>query len=154
VRTLIAFLAQAGYPHSVSPRTLQAPSAKDFQTIFRFLYLQLDPNYVYAKKFEEEVPAILKGLRYPFADQINRSHLQSVGSLHSWPSLLATLTWMVELILCCDQLSQGGEDEYDGVDGHAQKIFYNYLIKTYQVFLAGEDNFDALDEELSASFGM
>lgn len=152
IRTLIAFLAQAGYPHSVSPRTLATPAAKDFQNIFRFLYLQLDPNYLYQKKFEEEVPLILKGLRYPFADQILRSHLQSVGTMHSWPTLLAVLTWMVELILCCDQLNQN--DEFEDESTHSHKIFYNYLIKTYQVFLAGQDNFDQMDQELFASFGL
>jgi kinetochore protein NDC80 len=63
IRSLINFLVQAGYNQPVSQKTLQAPSAKDFQSIFKFLYSQLDPNYVFQKKFEEEVPVILRGLR-------------------------------------------------------------------------------------------
>jgi kinetochore protein NDC80 len=64
IRSLINFLVQAGYNQPVSPKTLQAPSAKDFTSIFKFLYAQLDPKYIFQKKFEEEVPAILRGLRY------------------------------------------------------------------------------------------
>lgn len=63
IRTLINFLLGAGYPHPISAKTLQAPSQKDFQSIFKFLYAQLDPKYEYQKKFEEEVPVIMKGLR-------------------------------------------------------------------------------------------
>lgn len=37
--------------------------------------------------------------RYPFADQISKSQLYAVGSMHSWPSLLAMLTWMVEQLM-------------------------------------------------------
>lgn len=35
--------------------------------------------------------------RYPF--EINKSHLASVGAPHSWPSYLAVLIWMMELIM-------------------------------------------------------
>ncbi|KAJ3078995.1 kinetochore-associated Ndc80 complex subunit ndc80, partial [Quaeritorhiza haematococci] len=163
IRTLINFLVQAGYNQPVSAKTLQPPSGKDFQTIFKFLYAQLDPCYVYQKKFEEEVPVILKGLRYPFADQIGKSHLYSVGSMHAWPTLLAMLTWMVELILCCDQLdNQGDFDDGVGPDGmaaggastHPEKIFFEYLTKAYAVFLAGGDDYDAMDAELMANFGI
>ena len=63
IRSLINFLVQAGYNQPVSAKTLQAPSAKDFTSIFKFLYAQLDPRFVFQKKFEEEVPVILRGLR-------------------------------------------------------------------------------------------
>ena len=63
VKQLIAFLLQLGYSQPISPKHLQAPSAKDFQSIFKFLLTQLDPNYVFQKKFEDEVPGILKALR-------------------------------------------------------------------------------------------
>ena len=77
----------------------------------------LDPYYEFTKKFEEEVPVLIKSLRYcprapnfsssdsplpsryPFADQINKSNLFTVGSLHAWPTLLAMLLWIVDLIL-------------------------------------------------------
>ena len=100
IKSLIGFLVNAGYNQSaVSPKSLQAPSSKDIQMIFKFLYAQLDPKFEYSKKIEEDVQYVLKSLRYPFADQITKSVLYSAGSLHAWPTLLAMLTWMVELIL-------------------------------------------------------
>ena len=39
-------------------------------------------------------------LKYPSA--INKSYLKSVGSLHCWPSLLAALKWLVELLMVCN----------------------------------------------------
>ncbi|KAJ3392143.1 kinetochore-associated Ndc80 complex subunit ndc80 [Lobulomyces angularis] len=152
IKTLINFLVGAGYTNPVSQKTLQAPSAKDFQSIFKFLYAQLDPYFEYDKdkKFEEEVPMILKALRYPFAEQISKSHLYSVGSMHAWPSLLAVLTWMVELILCCENLDQ--VDSYEE-DAQAEKIFYDYLTKTYTMFLINENNdYHEMVEELKGNF--
>ena len=48
------------------------------------------------KKVEEEVPKILKLLSYPFT--ISKSAMFAIGSLHSWPTLLGALHWMVDLI--------------------------------------------------------
>ena len=48
------------------------------------------------KKPEEEVPKILRVLGYPFA--ISKSSMFAIGSPHTWPHLLAALTWLVELI--------------------------------------------------------
>lgn len=155
IRSLIQFLTQVNYPHPISQKMLLAPSSKDFQTIFRFLYAILDPNYKYEKKFEDEVPIILKGLRYPF--EINKSHLASVGAPHSWPSYLAVLIWMMELIMCCDRLDRP-EDYEDAVSAtdskHLEKLFLEYLTKAYSVFLDGEDNFEAMDQELLDKFDM
>ncbi|TPX70338.1 hypothetical protein SpCBS45565_g01736 [Spizellomyces sp. 'palustris'] len=155
IRSLINFLVQSGYNQAVSVKTLQAPSAKDFQNIFKFLYAQLDPDYVFQKKFEEEVPPILKGLRYPFADQISKSHLYSVGSMHAWPTLLAMLTWIVELICCCDAMDNENDiDDGTGIqdDVQPEKMFFNYVTQAYGVFLQGDDNYEYMDKELIDSF--
>ena len=63
IRTLIEFLSENGYDRPISPKILTAPSGKDFQYIFQFLYSQLDPHYQFTGKFEEEVPIIIKGIR-------------------------------------------------------------------------------------------
>ena len=84
IKNLIGFLAKSGYPHPISQKILTAPSAKDFQNIFKFLYAQLDPGYDWGKKFEEEVPVVMKGLRYPFAGDISKrvtNHCYDVGLL-------------------------------------------------------------------------
>lgn len=99
IKNLINFLTKTGYDKPISQKILTAPSTKDFQNIFKFLYSQLDPSFDFGKKFEDEVPALLKGIRYPYAGDISKSSLLAVGSIHAWPSLLAMLNWMVELIM-------------------------------------------------------
>ncbi|KAI9143730.1 HEC/Ndc80p family-domain-containing protein [Paraphysoderma sedebokerense] len=149
IRNIINFLTHQGYPQPLSLKTLQTPTKKDFETIFRFLYAKLDPHYMFQKKFEEEVPAILKGLRYPFSDQISKSQLYAVGSMHSWPAILAMLTWLMELVLMCEQMEPGtGFDE--GMDN--DMLFFDYLTKAYQGFLAGDDDFGIMEAELATNF--
>src|SRR5690349_12521651 len=67
IRFIIDYLAHAGYSQPISTKNLQAPTSKDFQSIFKFLYNVLDPGYSFQKKFEEEVPILLKGLRLVLA---------------------------------------------------------------------------------------
>ncbi|RKO85028.1 HEC/Ndc80p family-domain-containing protein [Blyttiomyces helicus] len=164
--SLISFLVQTGYNQVISMASLSPPSSKDFQSIFRFLYARIDPTYVFVKKFEDEVQSILKEIKYPLADQITKSNLMSVGSMHAWPSILAMLTWMVELILfptteshlllqCLDQLdNQGDFDDGTGINDPTdpEKIFFNYLIKAYANFLEGDDDFELMDAELVHTF--
>ncbi len=59
---------------------------------------QVDPNLAAKSmgKIEDDVPALFKRLRYPFG--ISKSALFAVGSPHTWPGLLAALTWLVELL--------------------------------------------------------
>jgi kinetochore protein NDC80 len=64
IRNLVKFLAEAGYDRNISPKIFVSPSAKDFQNIFKYLYAKLDPSFDWKnKKFEEEVPVLLKGLK-------------------------------------------------------------------------------------------
>jgi len=63
---------------------------------FKHLYCQFDPNHKISQKIAEEIPKILKSLKYPFT--ISKSAMFSIGSLHSWPPLLGALHWMVDLI--------------------------------------------------------
>lgn len=104
IKTLVDFLAKAGYDRPISAKILTAPSSKDFQQIFKFLYLMIDPTYDFGKKFEEEVPSLIKAIRYPYASDISKSQLFAVGSMHAWPSLLAMLVWTVELISAVTRL--------------------------------------------------
>lgn len=63
-----------------------------------FSELQVDPNCnpKLFGKIEDDVPTFYKRLRYPF--QISKSSLFAVGSPHTWPSLLASLVWITELL--------------------------------------------------------
>ena len=59
---------------------------------------QVDPNLNPKSfgKIEDDVPTFFKRLRYPY--QISKSSLFAVGSPHTWPSLLASLVWITELL--------------------------------------------------------
>ena len=55
------------------------------------------PNYkIGDKKLDEEVPKVLKLIGYPFT--IQKSYLSTVGAQHTWPTILAALTWLKNLI--------------------------------------------------------
>ncbi len=53
--------------------------------------------FVVDKKVEDEVPAVLKKLRYPF--NIPKQYMFSIGASHAWPAMLGALDWMRELIV-------------------------------------------------------
>ena len=64
--------------------------------LFQFLYGFIDSSEKIGKKIEEEFPRLMRQLRYPFP--IAKSAMFTIGSLHTWPSLLAALHWLVKLI--------------------------------------------------------
>jgi kinetochore protein NDC80 len=100
IRKLIGFLTMNGFQNAVSPKTLSAPSIKDFTCIFAFIYKKMDINYKQGTaKPEDEIPAILKSLGYPYP--IKKSAIFACGSSHNWPKLLGALTWMVEVVEVC-----------------------------------------------------
>eukprot|EP00656_Telonema_subtile_P040417 TRINITY_DN4548_c0_g1_i1.p1 TRINITY_DN4548_c0_g1~~TRINITY_DN4548_c0_g1_i1.p1 ORF type:complete len:622 (+),score=196.36 TRINITY_DN4548_c0_g1_i1:132-1997(+) len=142
---LIEFLIATNYNHHISPKILMAPTRKDFECIFQFLYKLIDPHMEFTTKFEDDVILIFKRLRYPF--EVKKSALHAVGSPQYWPSLLAALSWLLEVI----QYSMAAEQEADGVDFTAaedpanddgEKLTYQYLQESYRSFLAGEDEME------------
>lgn len=63
IKLIVEYLSEAGYGQ-INTKTLMILPSKDFQSIFKFLHSRLDPSYQYdKKKFEEEVPSILKMLK-------------------------------------------------------------------------------------------
>lgn len=97
VRQLIGFLSSRGFEAAISPKTLAAPTAKEFAALSLFLFRQADENFKFGSKTEDDVPTVFKQLRYPF--QISKSALYAVGSPHTWPSLLTALTWLVQIFV-------------------------------------------------------
>ena len=41
----------------------------------------------------------------------------------------------------------------NSADSSPEKIFFDYLCKTYKLFLAGSDDFDGILQEMNANFG-
>mmetsp|Transcript_76 Transcript_76/g.130 ORF Transcript_76/g.130 Transcript_76/m.130 type:complete len:634 (-) Transcript_76:159-2060(-) len=157
IRNLICFLTEHGFDQAISPKLLSTPTSKDFQHILTFLVRQIDPAFAFEKRFEDEVPLLLKTLRYPFT--ISKSALHAVGSPHTWPTLLAVLSWILELLQYDDvaqntKLLSGAEDEEDEQTGgqFGKDLFFGYVSRTYDAFLGGDDEFTELEDELSAVF--
>ena len=96
IKKLIEYLVEHGYERTLSPQILTAPSTKDFVFIVSFLVRAAIPNFKFDAKFEDELPQVLKALGYPY--NISKSALQSVGAPHAWPTLLAALAWLVDLL--------------------------------------------------------
>uniref|UniRef100_K3WJZ8 Kinetochore protein NDC80 n=1 Tax=Globisporangium ultimum (strain ATCC 200006 / CBS 805.95 / DAOM BR144) TaxID=431595 RepID=K3WJZ8_GLOUD len=137
IHALIEFLSDRQYDHVLSPKILKGPSKKDFYNIILFLFRQVDPTFEFGVKFEEDVATQLKTLRYPFA--ISKTALVAVGSPHTWPALLGSIAWVIEL-LSYDEIVQRDTnvEEFDGENG--DKAFFEYLGTAYRVFLAGDDD--------------
>lgn len=155
VRILLDYLTEHNYPQSISPKILTRPSAKDFNNIILFLFLQIDPNFKLSGKFEDEVITMFKQLRYPY--QISKTSLVAVGTPHSWPALLATVMWLIELLGYDEAVAAANaqsQDDPDPEDPNAsEKAFYSYLGSAYQLFLSGDDEtYERLEQEFLNTF--
>ena len=152
IRILIDYLTHHEFDHAISPKILTRPAVKDFYNIVMFLFRQIDPNYTSTGKFEDEVVTIFKYLGYPY--QISKANIAAVGSPHAWPSLLASIMWLIEL-LSYDENVVAGEFAQEEADQDlnecdnvlSEKAFQSYLGTAYGLFMTGEDDRFAECEE-------
>ncbi|KAJ1956626.1 kinetochore-associated Ndc80 complex subunit ndc80 [Linderina pennispora] len=155
-QTIMLYLSTHAYPGLLTPKTLVTPTVKDFQTIFKFLYMKLDPKYKYGKKFEDDALQILRGVKYPYVGNISKSQLFSAGSMSAWPILLAMLLWLVELIECVDMMEQREESMVDDrakeSNQFIDRVFFDYLAQAYPVWLDSGDEPAELEQSLAAQF--
>jgi kinetochore protein NDC80 len=110
-RTIISFLTSANCPIQLSPKMSSSPpTSQQYWAVVDWLIHQLDPIYPEGKGGAPAVGptdyiAVLKWLRYPYADAIDKKSLTTVGGLHTWPHLLAALHYLVCLCqVCCISL--------------------------------------------------
>jgi len=174
IRTIHQYLVSSGYSHAISPKILSRPSGKDFHQIVTFLLRRVDPTFTNdnsSMKFEEEVAIAFKGLGYPFP--ISKTALVAAGSIHTWPALLAALTWLIELLSCKeaipgedsddedvtnDEKNEDKENNYpigtlDTIHIKTEKRFFRYLAKSYEAFLSSnDDQYDVLEEQFLDDF--
>jgi kinetochore protein NDC80 len=152
IKKLLNFLLQNGYEYPVSQKSLARPSGKDFTNIVTFMLRQIDPEFQehgakdsIVMKLEDEVAMDFKALGYPFP--ISKTALVAAGSPHTWPTLLAALTWLMELL---EILQQDNDEEiniqdakpFESLDELAvttDKVFFAYLSKAYLAFLSGDE---------------
>lgn len=131
---------------------LVCPSGRDFFYILEFLFRQIDPLFSFkdAKKPEEETPALFKFFRYPFA--MSSRSLYSVGTRHSWPTFLAAVHWIIELLT----YDESAELEYsriasdDFLSPEALRFsFFEFISQAYHAFMSANDD---LENELESQF--
>ena len=153
IRLLIEYLTEHNFEHPISPKILTRPAVKDFTNIVMFLFKQIDSNMNCMGRFEDEVVSIFKYLGYP--TQISKSNLAAVGSPHAWPSLLASIMWLVELLAYDEASARGAADqlEVDVEDATSDKAFTSYISTSYGLFLSGEDyKYEQMEREFKGSF--
>jgi len=150
-RTVVDFLAMRGFGRTISfEKFLREPMTKDFYEIFKFLIAQLDPQLEVDGKIEDEVPQIMRRLRYPV--EVNRSKLQSICGPNTWPQLLAVLDWLISLIQINDGLIEPVADCKLGIAGaDAECESDHHMLRTlhenYLQFLSGKDD-NSVEERL------
>lgn len=150
-RNVVELLTARGYSKTFShEKLLKDPSTKEFYDVFRFLIAQLDPQLEVEGKMEDEVPAIMRRLKYPV--EVNRSKLQAISGPNTWPQLLAVLDWLTILVRINDDLVEPlaacqlgladmGEADRDAGDHQVLRSLH----ENYLSFLSGKD--DSGDEE-------
>ena len=110
-----------------------------------FLFRLVDPNFKMQSKMMDEVPLVFKGLGYPFG--ISKTALSAVGSPHTWPALLASLSWLIELLDYDQEASEAKDEEYREHGSAAEEMFFEYLRSAYESFLSGDDEvYNALEQ--------
>lgn len=95
-KEIISFFQDNCPEVQITIRHLQTPNTKDYILIFTSLMRLIDPLYDLLGKMEDEIPSILKSLGYPYT--ISKNSLLAVGAPNSWPTLLASLSWLVDSI--------------------------------------------------------
>ncbi|KAI9725296.1 MAG: kinetochore-associated Ndc80 complex subunit ndc80 [Chrysothrix sp. TS-e1954] len=130
--------------HSLTQNSLRSPTQKDFNNMFQWLYQRIDPSYKFYKSIENEVPLILKQLRYPFEKSITKSQISAVGG-QTWATFLGMLHWLMQLARMMDSYASGVYDDAcaeAGFDVSGDRIVFRFLGDSYHEWLAMEDDQD------------
>ncbi|KAG4217283.1 hypothetical protein PC116_g34236, partial [Phytophthora cactorum] len=133
--------------HTLSHNIIKSPTQKDFNYMFQWLYHRIDPSYRFQKNIDQEVPPILKQLRYPYEKSITKSQISAVGG-QNWSTFLGLLHWMMQLAHMLEGYSSNRYDEAcieSGVDVISDHIVFDFLSSAYRDWLAMDE--DAGDDD-------
>lgn len=139
--------------HVLSPNVMKSPTQKDFNYMFQWLYRRIDPNHKFMKNIDQEVPPILKQLKYPYERSITKSQLAAVGG-QNWSTFLGLLYWMMNLAQMVDGFL--GNHYTDacleaGVDVGVDHIVFDFLSTAYRDWLDMDEN--VTDEDTKRALG-
>ncbi|KAJ9151343.1 Hec ndc80p family protein [Pleurostoma richardsiae] len=133
--------------HVLSQNIVKSPTQKDFNYMFQWLYHRIDPSYRFQKNIDQEVPPLLKQLRYPYEKSITKSQIAAVGG-QNWSTFLGLLHWMMQLAQMLDKYACHQYDDAcleAGVDVTGDHIIFEFLSKAYRDWLAMDEG--ASDED-------
>jgi kinetochore protein NDC80 len=148
---LLDYLVQHNFEmemkHMLSQNIIKSPTQKDFNYMFQWLYHRIDPSYRFQKNIDQEVPPILKQLRYPYERSITKSQIAAVGG-QNWSTFLGLLHWMMQLAQMLEGFSCNRYDDAcmeSGVDVSGDHIIFDFLSQAYRDWLAMDE--DAADDD-------
>lgn len=148
---LLDYLAQNNFElemkHVLSQNVIKSPTQKDFNYMFQWLYHRIDPSYRFLKNIDQEVPPLLKQLRYPYEKSITKSQIAAVGG-QNWYMFLGVLHWMMQLAHMLDAYAANRyEDDCleAGVDVTGDHIIFDFLGTAYDDWLNMPE--DSSDED-------
>lgn len=149
---LIEYMTQHNFElemsHTLSQNVLKSPTQKDFVYMFQWLYRRIDPNYKFHKSIDQEVPVLMKQIRYPYEKGITKSQIAAVGG-QNWGTFLGMLHWMMQLAVMLERYSCNRYDDACaevGVDVVADHITFDFLAHAYQDWLVMDVDEDAADD--------
>lgn len=137
IENIMKFLGENGFDYQYNHKMLSNPSNKEFQAIFKFIYSFIDATPFV--RFEEDVLAILKIIKYPYSNEITKSQL-AVITPHTWPVVLSMISWIVDLIK--------KTDETTNTAATVESEFFEYICEGYSRFMDGEED----DTQLENNF--
>ncbi|KAK5662049.1 hypothetical protein OQA88_10163 [Cercophora sp. LCS_1] len=151
---LLDYLAKGNFEmemnHKLSDNFIKSPTQKDFNFMFQWLYHKIDASYRFQKNIDQEVPPLLKQMRYPFEKSITKSQIAAVGG-QNWSTFLGLLHWMMQLAQMLERYSANLYKDAcaeAGVDVSGDIIVYDFLTSAYQVWLNMDD--EAGDEDVES----
>ncbi|OBZ85111.1 Kinetochore protein ndc80 [Choanephora cucurbitarum] len=155
LREITEYLKRSGYSGPYI-RNINILGNREFQAIFKHLVAKASPHYIYKKRFEEDVIILIRQLGYPAADTINRKELLSIGAMHSNPTFIALLHWLVLVCKIMDTplIPDATEDETNkDMDEHdLAQLLHAYAIAGYHKYMSGNDDTTELDRQLESIF--
>ncbi|KAI1310627.1 HEC/Ndc80p family protein [Xylaria venustula] len=149
---LLEYMSQNNFEmdmkHTLSHNIIKSPTQKDFNYMFQWLYHRIDPNYRFLKNIDQEVPPILKQLRYPYEKSFTKSHIAAVGG-QNWSNFLGLLHWMMQLAQMLEGYAARRYDDAcleSGIDVTGDHIMFDFLRTAYRDWWTMD--VDASDEEV------
>ncbi|EYC40887.1 hypothetical protein Y032_0591g393 [Ancylostoma ceylanicum] len=145
IRKIYDFLLEHDGENCLPEKVIRSPTKQDFIIMFESIYQHLNPDFQ-LKNVTEEVTLILRELGYPTA--IKPSTMQTIGASHTWPTLLAALTWMIDVVNVKNSLQDQGAQQLllggDDSSGTLKAYKYSWLNAGFKEYV---QNRDALNSE-------